>query len=117
MNKDCDIKICDFGLARVVDPKIFASSSYVATRWYRAPELLLGYSKYTSAIDVWSAGVIFAELILRKSFLPGYNTRDQVEKICSFFGRDSLDVIKDISEEGKQIIKSLPLNKQAKSFE
>lgn len=67
MNSNCDLKICDFGLARVDDPNNHdrVMSSYIATRWYRAPEVLLG-RPYAKPVDMWSVGCILAELIGRK---------------------------------------------------
>jgi len=75
VNKNCDLKICDFGLARAVNPsaevKDMGLTEYVVTRWYRAPELLLENQTYTAAIDVWACGCIFAEMMTRKPLLPG----------------------------------------------
>lgn len=56
VNSNCDLKICDFGLARVDDPDSHDRanmSNYIATRWYRAPEVLLGRKRYTKAVDMW----------------------------------------------------------------
>ncbi len=50
-------------------------SDYVTTRWYRAPEILIGSKKYNGKIDVWSVGCIFAELILQKPLLRGKNSK------------------------------------------
>jgi mitogen-activated protein kinase 1/3 len=72
LNKNCDLKICDLGLARGYEedePKNL--TEYVVTRWYRAPEVILNASKYTDKIDVWSIGCIFAELLGRTPLLPG----------------------------------------------
>jgi len=78
VNSNCDLKICDFGLARAMIPEMKVKSmnmtDYVATRWYRAPELLLSMREYNESVDVWSVGCIFAELIRRKPFLPGTNS-------------------------------------------
>jgi len=56
VNSNCDLKICDFGLARAafvdVKVKITEMTDYVATRWYRAPEVLLAYKRYTTAMDI-----------------------------------------------------------------
>lgn len=49
-------------------------TEYVATRWYRAPEILLGSTKYTKAVDIWSIGCILGELILGKAIFPGVST-------------------------------------------
>jgi mitogen-activated protein kinase 3 len=70
LNANCDLKICDFGLARPNTENEFMTE-YVVTRWYRAPELLLNSSDYTAAIDVWSVGCIFLELMNRKPLFPG----------------------------------------------
>ena len=70
VNTNCDLKICDFGLSRADIPLLQSHSvmltDYITTRWYRAPEVLLSWKKYSSAIDVWSVGCILAEMISRK---------------------------------------------------
>ena len=73
LNANCDLKICDFGLARTntQDKNRDFMTEYVVTRWYRAPELLLSCAEYTVAIDVWSCGCILAELLGRKPLFPG----------------------------------------------
>lgn len=70
VNANCDLKIIDFGLARPTAENELLTE-YVVTRWYRAPELLLNSSDYTAAIDVWSVGCIFMELMNRKPLFPG----------------------------------------------
>ena len=74
VNSDCDLKICDFGLARSnLNTKMTSNSAltdYVTTRWYRAPEIILTVKNYTAAVDMWSVGCILAEMILRKPLLP-----------------------------------------------
>lgn len=77
LNANCDLKICDFGLARVTSETDFMTE-YVVTRWYRPPELLLNSSDYTAAIDIWSVGCIFMELMDRKPVFPG---RDHVHQL------------------------------------
>ncbi|THG01328.1 hypothetical protein TEA_015909 [Camellia sinensis var. sinensis] len=77
VNANCDLKICDFGLARPTSETQFMTE-YVVTRWYRAPELLLNSSDYTAAIDVWSVGCIFMELMNRKPLLAG---KDHVHQL------------------------------------
>ena len=62
------LKICDFGLARKYNPSK-QLTPVVVTLWYRAPELLLGMERYTKAIDIWSIGCIFAEMLLKEPFL------------------------------------------------
>uniref|UniRef100_A0A0E0PRM2 mitogen-activated protein kinase n=1 Tax=Oryza rufipogon TaxID=4529 RepID=A0A0E0PRM2_ORYRU len=82
-NADCKLKVCDFGLARVSfndTPSAIFWTDYVATRWYRAPELCGSFfSKYTPAIDIWSVGCIFAELLTGKPLFPGKNVVHQLD--------------------------------------
>ena len=79
VNGNCDLKICDFGLARADLPNLKLSATamtdYVATRWYRAPEVLLSFKKYGPSVDVWSIGCILAELLGRRPLLPGKDTQ------------------------------------------
>lgn len=77
LNADCDLKICDFGLARTTSETDFMTE-YVVTRWYRAPELLLNCSEYTAAIDIWSVGCILMEIVQRKPLFPG---KDYVQQL------------------------------------
>lgn len=62
-------------------------TEYVATRWYRAPEILLGSQKYTKAVDIWSVGCILGELINRKAIFPGSSTLNQIEKVMELIGK------------------------------
>ena len=69
LNANCDLKICDFGLARTSETDFM--TEYVVTRWYRAPEPLLNTSEYTAAIDIWSVGCILMEILRREPLFPG----------------------------------------------
>lgn len=74
LNANCDLKVCDFGLARSAASSEDNSgfmTEYVATRWYRAPEIMLTFKEYTKAIDVWSVGCILAEMLNGKPLFPG----------------------------------------------
>ncbi|KAJ5322186.1 uncharacterized protein N7506_011316 [Penicillium brevicompactum] len=88
VNADCELKICDFGLARgfSIDPEENAGymTEYVATRWYRAPEIMLSFQSYTKAIDVWSVGCILAELLGGRPFFKGRDYVDQLNQILHF---------------------------------
>lgn len=75
---DGQLKLADFGLARAMAIPREEMTPLVVTRWYRAPELCLGARHYTGAIDVWSVGAIFAELMLRTPYLPGADDADQL---------------------------------------
>jgi serine/threonine protein kinase len=82
VNSNCDLKICDFGLARAEIPLLQAHSvvltDYITTRWYRAPEVVLSWKKYSTAIDMWSVGCIFAEMLTREKLFPGHEQEEQL---------------------------------------
>uniref|UniRef100_A0A7S0MYV6 Mitogen-activated protein kinase n=2 Tax=Pyramimonas obovata TaxID=1411642 RepID=A0A7S0MYV6_9CHLO len=108
LNANCDLKICDFGLARTSTEKEFMTE-YVVTRWYRAPELLLSCSEYTMAIDVWSVGCIFAELLGRKPLFPGRDYVHQLDLITKVVGSPSEADLQFISsDKARRYIRSLP---------
>lgn len=85
LNSNCELKICDFGLARGLEEKQ-ELTEYVVTRWYRAPEIMLSCQKYSKAIDVWSVGCIFAELLNRRPIFPGDNYIHQLKLIHATLG-------------------------------
>merc|ERR1719277_1796498 len=121
VNANCDLKICDFGLARVSfldkDFQTCPMTEYVCTRWYRAPEVLCSWIDYTTAIDIWSIGCIFAEMLGRKPFFPGHNTQHQLQLIISFLGTPLGDELKNIpNDKCRKFIESLP-NSSGKPFE
>ncbi|KAK4256582.1 hypothetical protein QN277_006287 [Acacia crassicarpa] len=102
-NADCKLKKCDFGLARVSfndAPSTIFWMDYVATRWYRAPELCGSFfSKYTAAIDIWSIGCIFAEILLGKPLFPGKNVVNQLDLITDLLGTPPAESIARIRNE------------------
>ncbi|MED6138395.1 Mitogen-activated protein kinase 9 [Stylosanthes scabra] len=102
-NADCKLKICDFGLARVSfndAPSAIFWTDYVATRWYRAPELCGSFfSKYTPAIDIWSIGCIFAEMLTGKPLFPGKNVVHQLDLMTDLLGTPPRDSIARIRNE------------------
>jgi len=108
------LKICDFGLARgVEDEQSGELTEYVVTRWYRAPEIMLVCQEYTKAIDVWSVGCIFAELLARSPFFPGDDYIAQLRLICEKLGRPDDEHLEFVtSERARKFIASLP-NKPA----
>ena len=112
VNQNCDLKICDFGLARV-DANMYNNDSsmteYVATRWYRAPEIMITFKQYTSAIDLWSTGCILAEMILRSPLFPGRNYHHQLDLIFIVLGSPSVEDYRAIeSKRARQYIRSMP---------
>ncbi|EXB88309.1 Mitogen-activated protein kinase-MMK1-like protein [Morus notabilis] len=108
LNANCDLKICDFGLARVTSETDFMTE-YVVTRWYRAPELLLNSSDYTAAIDVWSVGCIFMELMDRKPLFPGRDHVHQLRLLMELIGTPSEAELGFLNENAKRYIRQLQL--------
>ena len=87
VNANCDLGLCDFGLARGFDVEGKDTlTEYVVTRWYRAPELLCESNHYGKGVDVWSVGCIFAELLTHSAFFRGDNPQHQLEIIVSKIG-------------------------------
>uniref|UniRef100_A0A1I8IET1 mitogen-activated protein kinase n=1 Tax=Macrostomum lignano TaxID=282301 RepID=A0A1I8IET1_9PLAT len=104
LDSECFVKLCDFGLARSLsqlgrvdeggaDP---ALTEYVATRWYRAPEILLASHRYTKGVDMWSLGCILGEMLLGKPLFPGSSTLNQIERIMSAIPSPSQEDIRSI---------------------
>ena len=80
------IKLADFGLARAFGLPIKTNTHEVVTLWYRAPEILLGQKQYSTPVDTWSVGCIFAEMAQRKALFTGDSEIDQIFKIFQVMG-------------------------------
>lgn len=115
LNSECLMKVADFGLARSVaslaqdNAANAVLTDYVATRWYRAPEILLGSTKYTKGVDMWSVGCILGELIGGRPMFPGTSTMNQLDKIVEVTGmpkREDIDAID--SPFAATMLESLP---------
>ena len=114
LNANCDLKVCDFGLARSVKTSAPAGgkevglmTEYVATRWYRAPEIMLSFKMYTKvnrtfffsfyiahvppqkAIDIWAVGCILAELLTGRPLFPGRDYSHQLDLILDVIGENA----------------------------
>ncbi|GAB1598093.1 mitogen-activated protein kinase 14-like [Argonauta hians] len=115
INEDCELRILDFGLARMTDSEM---TGYVATRWYRAPEIMLNWRHYNGkAVDMWSVGCIMAEMILGRALFPGNDHIDQLNKILFMLGKPSEEFIENISSaDAREYVKSLP-NLMSKDFD
>ncbi|XP_044480028.1 mitogen-activated protein kinase homolog NTF6-like [Mangifera indica] len=108
LDADCDLKICDFGLARTTSETDFMTE-YVVTRWYRAPELLLNCPAYTAAIDIWSVGCILMEIIRREPLFPGKDYVQQLKLITELLGSpDDSDLGFVRSDNARKYVKQLP---------
>ena len=108
----------DFGLARCLnsrggDSKDRKLTQYIVTRWYRAPEILLGCDMYTGAVDMWGLGCILGEMLQQRPLFPGSDYISQVRKILDFVGRpaecgEGLDFI--TNARAKKFVESLELS-------
>lgn len=116
LNSNCDLKVCDFGLARSIastENNFGFMTEYVATRWYRAPEIMLTFQEYTTAIDVWSVGCILAEMLSGKPLFPGRDYHNQLWLIMEVLGTPSVDDFYNIkSKRAREYIRSLPFRQK-----
>lgn len=118
LNSDCLVKVCDFGLARTATQLTQETNSapvltdYVATRWYRAPEILLGSTSYTYGVDIWAVGCILGELLNGKPIFPGSSTMNQLDRILEVTGRPSPEDVAALqSPFAETMLESLPSNR------
>ncbi len=96
VDEKCDLKICDFGLARVQEPQM---TGYVCTRYYRAPEIMLSWQKYSFEVDMWSVGCILAEMLDGRPLFPGDDHLNQFSLITDLIGTPPAHVISRVSSE------------------
>eukprot|EP01062_Namystynia_karyoxenos_P022246 TRINITY_DN1851_c0_g1_i1.p1 TRINITY_DN1851_c0_g1~~TRINITY_DN1851_c0_g1_i1.p1 ORF type:complete len:380 (+),score=84.80 TRINITY_DN1851_c0_g1_i1:101-1240(+) len=115
VNENCDLKLCDFGLARggveAMHPQGLELTDYVVTRWYRPPELLL-MSNYAASIDIWSSSCIIGEMFNRKPLFPGRDYIHQLTIITDWVGtpeRGDLDFVK--SEDALRFLRNMQRKK------
>jgi cyclin-dependent kinase 7 len=94
---DGEVKLADFGLARSFADPYRLMTSNVITRWYRPPELLFGAKHYSGAVDIWSVGLVFAELVIRTPYIAGDTEVHQVSLICQAVGTPTEDVWPGVS--------------------
>eukprot|EP00928_Gymnodinium_smaydae_P071624 TRINITY_DN55162_c0_g1_i1.p1 TRINITY_DN55162_c0_g1~~TRINITY_DN55162_c0_g1_i1.p1 ORF type:complete len:409 (-),score=53.78 TRINITY_DN55162_c0_g1_i1:120-1346(-) len=112
VNANCDLKICDFGLSRVIfEPAYTNVTEYICTRWYRAPEALCSWTTCSFKLDLWSIGCILAEMVNCVPIFPGRNTQHQLELILECLGTPSAEEIAAIpSHKCRLFIESLHLH-------
>ena len=102
INSDCHVKLGDFGLARTLEHNPHMGglvTDYVATRWYRAPEMILAAQKYGKPIDMWSVGCILYELLVGTPLLPGKSTKDMIRMMFSVTGFPDRKEYNDVKKE------------------
>uniref|UniRef100_A0A0B6ZJW0 mitogen-activated protein kinase n=1 Tax=Arion vulgaris TaxID=1028688 RepID=A0A0B6ZJW0_9EUPU len=110
VNKNVELKILDFGLARSSAEEM---TGYVVCRWYRAPEIILNWMHYNEKVDIWSVGCILGEMITRKALFKGVDHIDQLNKILDLVGKPGDDFLKKIaSKDAQMYIRSLPKQKK-----
>ncbi|KAE9556211.1 hypothetical protein FO519_000550 [Halicephalobus sp. NKZ332] len=117
LDADCRVKLADFGLARSLSqledypegqnmPEL---TEYVATRWYRSPEILLAAKRYTKGVDMWSLGCILGEMLLGRALFPGSSTINQIERIMNTINRPSKADIEAIgSHYAESVLEKMP---------
>ena len=104
INSDCHIKLGDFGLARTLDHNPHIQNmvtEYVATRWYRAPEMILAAQKYGKPIDMWSVGCILYELLVGTPLLPGKSTKEMMKMMFGVTGFPDRKEYNEVKNECK----------------
>lgn len=99
------LKLCDFGSAKKLSPSE-PNVAYICSRYYRAPELIFGNQHYTTSVDVWSVGCIFAEMMLGEPIFRGENSAGQLHEIVKVLGRPTRDELQKLNLT--QIDMSLP---------
>lgn len=113
VDEECGLKICDFGLARAEIREDGLMTEYVATRWYRAPEIMLTSKEYTRAIDMWSVGCILAEMLNGKVLFPGKVYHQQLALIFQTLGSPSeADFLSIKSRRAREYIRSMPIERR-----
>jgi len=98
INRKGELKLADFGLARAFGIPVRSYSHEVVTLWYRAPDVLMGSRKYSTPIDLWSAGCIFAEMATGRPVFPGASVQDQLLKIFKILGTPTQQTWSSITE-------------------
>jgi p38 MAP kinase len=105
VDENCDLKICDFGHARVQDIKM---TGYVATRYYRAPEIMLSWQEYSEKVDIWGAACILAEMLRGTPLFPANNYPDQFTLFVELLGNPSKRIVERIKNKNVRLSTLLP---------
>jgi cyclin-dependent kinase len=98
INREGELKLADFGLARAFGIPVRSYTHEVVTLWYRAPDVLMGSRKYSTPVDVWSIGCIFAEMLNGGPLFPGTSEADQLHRIFRSLGTPDETIYPEISQ-------------------
>lgn len=101
VNENCELRIIDFGLARSEKEEM---TGYVATRWYRAPEIMLKWMHYTKAVDLWSVGCIVVEMYTHRALFPGSDHVNQLNRILDVAGFPSTKLLEQVNEDARSYL-------------
>jgi len=107
VNKDCTLRIADFGLARGRSNEEEDLTDYVVTRWYRAPELVLLPCGYFEAVDLWSVGCIHVELLAREPLFPGSDHVDMLRRIANTLGFSAEKDLEWVPQKNQHEVKGM----------
>ncbi|KAJ5549354.1 mitogen-activated protein kinase Hog1 [Penicillium frequentans] len=106
IDENCDLRICDFGHARLQD---FKMTGYVATRYYRAPEIMLNWQEYSEKVDIWGAACILAEMLRGTPLFPANSHADQFALFVNLLGNPSEHIVDNIKNNNtRAFVQSLP---------
>ena len=98
INREGELKLADFGLARAFGIPVRSYTHEVVTLWYRAPDVLMGSRRYSTPVDMWSIGCIFAEMSNGRPLFPGTSESNQLERIFKALGTPTKDIYPGITE-------------------
>ena len=108
VNENSELRILDFGLAREKDE---AMTGYIATRWYRAPEVMLSWTEYDDKVDVWGVGCVMAEMLTRRPLFPGVDHVNLLGLMLELLGTPNEEYLNQItSESARNFIRTLPVH-------
>ena len=99
INREGELKLADFGLARAFGIPVRSYTHEVVTLWYRAPDVLLGSRKYSTPVDIWSIGCIFAELLTLRPLFPGKTEGSQLIEQVAILGLPSKEQLQAMSTQ------------------
>lgn len=120
INSDCRIKLCDFGLSRFLSVKCgehLNMTEFVATRWYRSPEIIFGSRQYSKETDIWSFGCILGEMLAERPLFNGKTVMDQLEKIMAFVGQPTNEELASLRcDKPSELLQNIKIKKMPPSY-